>query len=216
MNTADNNLYSVYWDYFHENFESKLPNLVDLNLLNFIPQDHNILEIGFGHGKNLLALEKHGHQNLFGIDISKNAIELLKRQSSKITVELNNGHDIPFDDDFFDKILLFGVFSSISNCKIRNRLINDMKRVIKKGGVIIFVDYIFDVSKKELYDKFYEKYNFYGKFKTCWSKIPFVHYKIEHLKSIFDSFVFDKEEHISLKSCVGNTDPGVLLLMRFN
>lgn len=97
-------------------------------------RDSNVLDIGCGtgHGSNLLA--RH-FKNIYGIDISSDAIEYAKKnwQRENITFIVGSGTKIQFDDNTFDITVAFEVFEHIKDWK---KFLSELKRVTKRNGKI--------------------------------------------------------------------------------
>jgi ubiquinone/menaquinone biosynthesis C-methylase UbiE len=117
-------------------------NFLALEKLNPVPNDE-ILEIGFGPGVTVNQIVKN-YKNIFvsGIDISdvmiKQAVSRNKDfiEEQKVILKKASVENIPFDDNYFDKILGSNVSlffpSPIENFK-------EIKRVLKPGGILLNV-----------------------------------------------------------------------------
>lgn len=88
----------------------------------------NIFDIGCGNGALLKKLKLFGYKNLYGIDISKSCVNILKNEG----INANNGSvtNIPFKDTKADVIILSHVIEHIVDMKsalkfIKNKLTND-------------------------------------------------------------------------------------------
>ena len=80
-----------------------------------------------------------------GIDSNPDMIKLAKQSKRKnglenVSFQIADAANLPFKDDFFG-------YASISfalheqDRPTRNRTISEMKRVVKKGGVLVFIDF---------------------------------------------------------------------------
>lgn len=77
-------------------------------LQNFVKKDDGVCEIGCGIGSKLFVLAKHGFTNLYGTDISKNAVTVAKQYGMKKNYDAQfNVLDITqnTDNNFTDKII---------------------------------------------------------------------------------------------------------------
>ena len=100
----------------------------------------NILDLGCGTGRNSNYLAELGNK-VFGIDISKTAIDIAKSRASEM--QLNNvsyivgdiGASYPFVDNYFDLILDITSSNSL-NEKERENYIKEAYRALKKGGYL--------------------------------------------------------------------------------
>lgn len=73
-----------------------------------------ILEVGCNVGVQLDILKTMGFENLYGIEISRYAIETSKKLNDGIDIIEGNALDIPFKDNWFDLVFTSGVLIHIS------------------------------------------------------------------------------------------------------
>jgi len=92
-----------------------------------------ILEIGCSGGPLLKLLVSQGYPQVFGIDISENAIQLCKERGFK-DVFLMDGVTPHFNSEEFDLIIASDVLEHIQDDE---KAIKEWKRVLKKEGIII-------------------------------------------------------------------------------
>lgn len=95
-----------------------------------------VLDVGCGPGIILGMLEETG-ADLWGIDISENAVEIAKKRVSKpAQIICGSADPLPFGDGAFDHILAWGViehFPSIAS------ILKEMARCVKVGGHVIIM-----------------------------------------------------------------------------
>ncbi len=93
-----------------------------------------ILDVGCGTGETLSFLNKlYPKAKLFGVDTSSKAVRMSKaRGHTKIFKAYAS--NMPFRSNYFDTILFLDVLEHI---KDDQSVINEAKRVLKRGGVII-------------------------------------------------------------------------------
>ena len=84
--------------------------------LSEVNKDIKILEVGCNVGNQLVLLKQMGFTNLYGIEISDNALEIAKgrEEASGIHFGAGNALDIPFENEFFDMVFTSGVLIHIS------------------------------------------------------------------------------------------------------
>lgn len=90
--------------------------------------DEAVLETGCGNGKTLKSLPPKA----VGIDISKEAVTLAG--GNCVVGDVRN---LPFKDEVFDAVMCFHVLGHL-NFEDRIKSVNEMFRVLKKGGRIYF------------------------------------------------------------------------------
>jgi pseudaminic acid biosynthesis-associated methylase len=105
----------------------------DLNkkFLADIPKDAKILEVGCNVGQQLLALQRLGFTNLYGIELQSYAVEKAKEQTKDINIIKGSGFDTPFKDNYFDLVFTNGVLIHIHPNDLPT-IMKEMVRVSKK------------------------------------------------------------------------------------
>lgn len=114
---------------------------------HFLPlDDKSILEIGCGNGTVLASLMAWGAkpQNLHGIDLLPERIQLSKKAYPDLHFQCLNAENLDFPSATFDLILSFTVFSSILDENMRVRVAAEAGRVLKKGGAVLWYDFRYD------------------------------------------------------------------------
>ena len=139
------NLYSRYnaaYLYAMQHRERDLLKLLKQNFEYDFSQK-KILEIGCGSGGVLLEYLVNGADPnyLFGLDI---LFDRLNEAKSKIpgALLLNaNGEEIPFKTSSFDLVIQYTAFSSILNETLKKNMAQEMLRVVKVSGLLIWYDF---------------------------------------------------------------------------
>ncbi len=110
----------------------------------------SILEVAPGPGYLAIELAKTGRYRVTGIDISKDFVEIAKRNARDAGVEVDfrqgNASAMPFADNTFDFIICTAAFK---NFKEPLRALMEMHRVLKTGGTALVVD----MNKKASYEQ---------------------------------------------------------------
>lgn len=115
-----------------------------------------ILEIGCSGGPLLKLLSSQGYSQIFGVDISKQAIRLCKKRGLK-KVFLMNGVKPEFDSEEFDLIIASDVLEHIRD---DDKAVKEWVRILKKGGLII----CFVPARKILWSKHDEDNEHYRRY----------------------------------------------------
>lgn len=203
----------IFWNLYHSNYSALLPNLREVGILKYLKKHHRILEIGSGKGRNLKFLQKLGYENLFGIEVSNIIFSYFKNTENCINVIKADGSFMPFRDRQFNAILLIGVLSTINNFEARDKLLCEIESVCKDDGLIIFIDYIYDLHREKEYKKNEIIFNYRGMFKPKWSSIPFVHYSCKILNEIFGRYHILHKKEVDLYSCRKNINAGICMVL---
>jgi 2-polyprenyl-3-methyl-5-hydroxy-6-metoxy-1,4-benzoquinol methylase len=103
-----------------------------------IQRDMRILDIGCSFGSLIYNLYVLGYRNVYGIDINQEMIKHGQNQYEEIACKIQtyDGGKLPFEDEFFDVILMFDVIEHIAD--IDRFIKEEVYRVLKKDGVFIF------------------------------------------------------------------------------
>lgn len=126
-----------------------------------------ILEIGCGFGRNLKFLIRNGisPENLTGVDISKKMIKLAKSHvaNSKVKVLVADAQELPFEDKYFDLVLIHGLFMHVAPKNIKSA-VNEAIRVAKKTIINIEQNYLPEKSDRS------RNYTFIHDYKKLYSE----------------------------------------------
>ncbi|HBP88076.1 MAG TPA: class I SAM-dependent methyltransferase [Nitrospirales bacterium] len=109
-------------------------------LLNTI----RILEIGCGRGYWLREFIKWGAkpQNIKGIDLLSDRVEEARRLCPEgVEIKCGSAGKLDFRDETFDLVLQSTVFSSILDSSLRQQISQEMLRVLKENGAILWYDF---------------------------------------------------------------------------
>ena len=90
----------------------------------------SILDLGCGEGYYTKGLKQHfADSDIYGLDISKIAIDMATRYRKDITWIVGNSKNIPLQDHCLDFVC--ALFTVVNK--------DELKRIVKKGGQIIHV-----------------------------------------------------------------------------
>src|ERR671937_397311 len=107
---------------------------------NHIQDGCSVLEVAPGPGYLAIELAKLGTFRIIGLDISKDFVEIARRNAKEAGVEVEfrqgNVSDIPFPDNTFDFIICTAAFK---NFKEPLRALNQMYRVLRPGGAALII-----------------------------------------------------------------------------
>lgn len=109
--------------------------------------DKKILEVGCGSGHWLRELIKWGASpsNITGLDLRPEPLSSAARLCPPgVTLRCMNGIALDISDESFDIVLQSLVFTSVLDEKMRHRMAEEMLRVVKKTGCIVWYDFFVD------------------------------------------------------------------------
>lgn len=107
-----------------------------------IQPDAHILDIGSGTGFYIELWKKLGFKNITGSDLTTVAVENLKNKytnSQFISFDISDEH-IPLKEKEFDVISIMDVLFHIVDDKKYQKAINNISKLIKKNGYLIYSD----------------------------------------------------------------------------
>ncbi|MEM4331048.1 MAG: class I SAM-dependent methyltransferase [Candidatus Pacearchaeota archaeon] len=97
-----------------------------------------VLDLGCGSGRNFIESKRI---EFYACDFSEEMIRLAKekakKEKMKVVIKKMENNKIPFEDNFFDYILCIAVLHCIPKEEERKKIIQEMKRVLKKEGKIL-------------------------------------------------------------------------------
>jgi ubiquinone/menaquinone biosynthesis C-methylase UbiE len=95
-----------------------------------------ILDLGCGAGSNTIFLAKEGF-DAYATDVSENGLKVtnqrLKDANLKAILKNADMESQPFEADFFDGVISFGVFYYNTRSGYK-KAVSEMRRILKKGG----------------------------------------------------------------------------------
>ncbi|OYP31708.1 homoserine O-acetyltransferase [Rhodopirellula sp. MGV] len=102
---------------------------VESLIINEIPENASVLDLGCGDGHLLAALKQRGHQKLVGVEVAQSSIlNAGRRGLNIIDYDLNEG--LPaFIDNQFDVVVLSATLQAVANIE---KLFDEMLRVGKR------------------------------------------------------------------------------------
>lgn len=108
-------------------------------LREYVKNGDKILDLGCGNGR-LAELFNIRDIEYIGIDDSDKLIKLAKDKyaSGKIKFIVADGLNLPFADNYFDKIFSIAVLHHIPSRELRLKFLSETRRVLKKDGVAVF------------------------------------------------------------------------------
>ena len=129
---------------------------------NALPlHDQRILDVGCGRGQWLGMLEDFGASrgNFSGTDLNAGRIQEAQTNFPGADLRVGDATKLPWPDATFDLVLQATMFTSILDDTVRVAIATEMRRVVKKTGLIVWYDFrinnprnpnVRGISKKEL------------------------------------------------------------------
>ncbi len=100
----------------------------------------NVLEAGCGTGTNLELYLKHGC-NIHGIDLSLSMLNIAEKKIGKNAgLLLGDASNMAYNNESFDLVIAMLTLHEMPE-SIREKVLREMYRVMKKNGRILLIDY---------------------------------------------------------------------------
>lgn len=132
---SENNYNEIFKSNKYKEWEKAPGKEVIIDAVNSYITSHNpyLLDIGCGTGYLLHRLyeENNCDFNLYGVDSSKEAINIGMRKYPYIHLYCEDGADTHFNDNMFDVIISYGSIEHFSNPE---HAIEELSRLLKSGG----------------------------------------------------------------------------------
>jgi len=112
-----------------------------------IPGD-KVLDLGCGNGRFFEFL-KDKDIDYIGVDFSEKLIEIAKEKYPKIKFQVADVLNLPFPNNYFDKIYSIAVLHHIPSEKFRIQFFEEARRILKPNGLFILTVWKTE-SKKNL------------------------------------------------------------------
>ncbi len=175
----------------------------------YVTSNAAILDVGCGYGRTLNELYTMGYRNLTGIDFSSGMIERGKKQFPHLNLLVKEGEGIDFPDNSFDAIILFAVLTCIPSDFEQKKLIAEIKRILKPGGILYINDFLINTDERNVsrYQKYEGKYGTYGVFELA-EGATLRHHKEDYIHELTAPFHQKQFEHLTFTTMNGNISNG--------
>lgn len=103
---------------------------------------YRVLDVGCGTGGVLLDFLRWGARpgNLYGVDLlAERCIDAAERIPGA-HISTGNAERLDFPNQFFDVVIQATMFSSIHDASMRARIAEEMARVLKSSGLLVWYD----------------------------------------------------------------------------
>lgn len=134
-----------------------------------VPGDR-VLDSGCGNGRHY-PLFKEKQIEYIGIDSSKRLIELTKERYPEADFRVEDALKLSFDEDYFNAVYSIAVLHHIPSKGLRLKFLNETKRVLKPGGLLILTVWNFHQIKELFLLVKYTLLKLIGKSKLDWKDI---------------------------------------------
>jgi SAM-dependent methyltransferase len=161
-------------------------------------------------------LEQHCFDNLMGADISPKMIKRARHLHPTMRfAALETPPAVPYPDAAFDVVLPFAVLTCIPGNEAQQRLVAELSRILKPGGVLYISDLLLqdDERNRSRYNRYASRYGTYGVFETGDGAVC-RHHSPEWLSTLHAGFEPIDTLTITVPTMNGHESTGIQILAR--
>lgn len=103
-------------------------------------QGARVLEVGCGNGHILQRFLEFGASHATGVDLMEHRIQEGRCRYPNVDLQQGNAAELPYGDAQFDLVMQFTCMSSVLDAAMRQRIADEMWRVLRPGGVLLSYD----------------------------------------------------------------------------
>ncbi len=113
----------------------------------YLISGEKVLDLGCGNGR-YFPIFKEKNVDYFGADSSEEIIQIAKEKFPEGRFQINEALGLPFPDNSFDKVYSIAVLHQIPSEEFRDQFLNEAKRVLKPGGLLVLTVWHFHRLKE--------------------------------------------------------------------
>lgn len=158
--------------------------------LDHLPRQARILDYGCGYGRCTALAAAMGFAAVEGTDPAPALIDRAREQHPGLTfTTLEDPPNLPHPDASLDAILLFAVLTCIPTDEGQHRLIAELTRVLRPGGLLYLSDMPLQTDRRNLdrYAQGEATYGTYGVFEVGDGAVC-RHHSRDHLAALLSGF----------------------------
>lgn len=121
------------------------------NLPNIL-KNKKVLELGVGNGKTLRSILNQNPKEVYALDFSEEAIKIVKKEFPTVKSVKSDVVKMPFQDKEFEVIVCYFTLNNLLK-KDRQKAVNEIYRVLKDKGIMIFQDFAVGDFREGLSEK---------------------------------------------------------------
>ena len=103
---------------------------------DFLENGDKVLDLGCGSGRFSETMEEKNIEYV-GTDNSEKFIEIAKKRYPNLKFLLAEAKNLPFPENYFDKVYAIALFHHLPSKEYRIQVLKEIKRVLKKEGLLI-------------------------------------------------------------------------------
>jgi SAM-dependent methyltransferase len=211
---SDLDTQTAYWDAAAGT--KRFTHSLHMPWLDDVSRSAAILDYGCGYGRTMNVLDQRGFGNLSGVDTSPGMIAQARRLHPAMRFAvLDTPPTLDCADASVDVVLLFAVLTCIPGDDAQRRLIGELSRVLKPGGLLYLSDLLLqdDQRNRGRYARFAELYGTYGVFRTDDGAVC-RHHPSDWFTSLLVGFDSVDNRCVTVSTMNGHESAGIQILAR--
>jgi SAM-dependent methyltransferase len=210
----DRDSQTAYWDAVAATKRFTHP--LHMRWLDSVDRSAAVLDYGCGYGRTMDALQQRGFNNVSGVDTSSGMIAQARSLYPTLrfgVLQTPPALDLP--DVSVDMVILFAVLTCIPGDEAQRRLVGELKRVLKPGGMLYLSDLLLqdDQRNRDRYARSVERYGNYGVFETSDGAVC-RHHSNDWFTSLLAGFEAVDTRRITVATMNGHESTGIQILAR--
>lgn len=184
-------------------------------LSQFLDPRARILDYGCGYGRTLDALASLGYGNTVGVDFSSGMITRGKHSFPSLNLRLSRRLPLAWADASFDAVLLLAVLTCIPDDSDQQRLIGEVRRLLRPGGLLYVSDMPLQSDRRNLarYVSDVMRFGIYGVFQTEDGAV-IRHHDAQWREALFQEFEEVASRTAQLRTMNGHAATAMQFLVR--
>jgi SAM-dependent methyltransferase len=169
-----------------------------------VPRDAAILDYGCGQGRICGQLSALGFANVHGVDTSAAMIRVAVARHPAQRFTVVDGRTLPHGDASIDAALLFAVLTCVPSDDAQRRLVAELSRVLRPGGLLLVSDYPLQTDARNLARYAAHAAAFgYGAFPLPGGDVV-RHHRESWFSELLAGFTIDETVHLDGRTMNGN------------
>lgn len=141
--TQDYNLIAEQFSRAREKIWEEMRFLFD----DYLISGERVLDLGCGNGRFYQAM-KDKKVDYIGVDSSEKLIGIAKKRYPEARFEVADALNLPFPNNYFDKVYSIAVLHQIPSEELRLRFLKETKRALKPEGLLLITCWKFHQPKE--------------------------------------------------------------------
>ncbi|MCB6607565.1 class I SAM-dependent methyltransferase [[Clostridium] symbiosum] len=204
----------AYWNEVSETKTFTTPFHAE-EFIRYVDKEKTILDVGCGYGRTLEEMYRLGYRRLIGMDFSEGMINRGRAQYPWLDLRVMQTEEIGLPDGSVDAVILFAVLTCIREDEKQRKLIGEIRRVLRPGGILYVNDFLLNTDERNTarYEKYRERYHTYGVFELPEGAVC-RHHEESWIQRLLSGFTGLRYEPLVFTTMNGNRSNGFYYIGR--